>query len=453
MKLAHAYSYPRPSALSDATLRLETSTPPDQTPPFLTARAQQPRAVALALRAVSEVVGMRYHVPAAMLARILREADPVLTFSGQLLRVEGFSGCCGVYARADLGHAALEPLAGRHGTTNVDFNAPMRAALARVRDGEALALEVGDAGVALRSATDSVIERKVALPLRWLRGFVEVQAVQRRMVARLALDRAATVRLLRSLPRSGRASDATWITPSGGGARLSASGARGAVRVTGVQRLRTFEPLLALARSLHVAVDPVTGASAWRLEGAAGMTFTLVLSPETWRGFSGEGQALADLAAGAAGVAQVRAALCWQTEVAPAELAATTGLAADAIDSALAWLATRGLVGWDIARGAWFHRVLPFDLDLAMARIEAQQPRLEGARRLVADGAVTLGARDIEAESVDATVRGSGVVHRVQIRGDDERCTCPWYAKHQGTRGPCKHVLATQLCWNDERGG
>ena len=23
--------------------------------------------------------------------------------------------------------------------------------------------------------------------------------------------------------------------------------------------------------------------------------------------------------------------------------------------------------------------------------------------------------------------------------------TCPWFAKHQGTRGPCKHVLAVQI--------
>ncbi|MGL4942941.1 MAG: SWIM zinc finger family protein [Thermoguttaceae bacterium] len=28
---------------------------------------------------------------------------------------------------------------------------------------------------------------------------------------------------------------------------------------------------------------------------------------------------------------------------------------------------------------------------------------------------------------------------------DVSKCTCPWYAKHQGERGPCKHVLAVQL--------
>ena len=25
------------------------------------------------------------------------------------------------------------------------------------------------------------------------------------------------------------------------------------------------------------------------------------------------------------------------------------------------------------------------------------------------------------------------------------RCSCPWYGKHQDSRGPCKHVLAVEM--------
>ncbi|MDR1187609.1 MAG: SWIM zinc finger domain-containing protein [Bifidobacteriaceae bacterium] len=25
-----------------------------------------------------------------------------------------------------------------------------------------------------------------------------------------------------------------------------------------------------------------------------------------------------------------------------------------------------------------------------------------------------------------------------------DRCTCPWWVKYHGTRGPCKHVLAAR---------
>ena len=47
-------------------------------------------------------------------------------------------------------------------------------------------------------------------------------------------------------------------------------------------------------------------------------------------------------------------------------------------------------------------------------------------------------------------VRVSGVMHRVRLTADGARCTCPWFAKHQGTRGPCKHILAVQILCEDD---
>ena len=26
-----------------------------------------------------------------------------------------------------------------------------------------------------------------------------------------------------------------------------------------------------------------------------------------------------------------------------------------------------------------------------------------------------------------------------------DTCTCPWWGRHQGTRGPCRHVLAARM--------
>ena len=54
------------------------------------------------------------------------------------------------------------------------------------------------------------------------------------------------------------------------------------------------------------------------------------------------------------------------------------------------------------------------------------------------------------AEGVEAWVRGSGVEHRVRLSAEGARCTCPWWAKHHGDRGPCKHVLAVQLSLEGE---
>jgi SWIM zinc finger len=78
--------------------------------------------------------------------------------------------------------------------------------------------------------------------------------------------------------------------------------------------------------------------------------------------------------------------------------------------------------------------VLPFDLSM----MEDLNPRLVSARELVANGAVTV----IRSEPFEATVKSGDVSHRVREVEESLHCTCPWFGKHQGERGPCKHVLA-----------
>lgn len=442
--VVHAYRYHGSSLWEPGHLRLAASDGPAAPGPYLRATARDPVLLAQTLRLVSDVVRSRHHIPAAMLERILLEADPIFTFGGDQLRVEGFSSCAGVYVRADIGAAQLEVAEARPGTTNVDFNADMRAALARVRGGDALELEVGAQGVAMRRTApfgappEQVVERKVALPLRWLRGLAEVQAVLSRMVLRFELDHVGAARLLRSVPRSGRTSDAAWLVPRGATLQLSATPSDAGLRVAGPARLRALEAPAVRCRSLRVFEDPRTHASAWRLD-LGGTALTVALSPDTWRGFSGEGQLLSQLAAGEPATARIRSTLAWQSVLRVQDVADGDD---DAARRGLAWLATRGLVGFDLDTAAWFHRVLPFDLDEVAAKLDAHQPRLASARKLVAEGAVTI---DRRGDPVQARVSGDDVTHRVAFDGPEQRCTCPWYAKHQGERGPCKHVLAVEI--------
>ena len=46
---------------------------------------------------------------------------------------------------------------------------------------------------------------------------------------------------------------------------------------------------------------------------------------------------------------------------------------------------------------------------------------------------------------VGGVVRSGGVEHRVSFGAAADRCTCPWWGKHRGDRGPCKHVLAARM--------
>jgi hypothetical protein len=137
-------AYPFASALSvvrgRSRLALATSSAPAAQRLFFAGRLVKPEIAAQLLLATSEVAFRRYYVPPAMVARILRAADPVVTAADGRLRLESFSQCCGVYARADLLPDMLSADVFGKGTTNVDFNPPMRAALAQVRAGETLDL-------------------------------------------------------------------------------------------------------------------------------------------------------------------------------------------------------------------------------------------------------------------------------------------------------------------------
>ncbi len=441
--VAHHYRYLYPSELDEAgkrhRLRLATSGGVAPNPHFFNGRLLRPQRDATLLRGLMSVVQARYHVPPAMLTRILLESDPVVTAGSERLRFEGFAGCASVYARVDLLATAIDGELSNHGTTNVDFNPPMVAALGRIRDGDDVSLSVGSDEVRLQYGADSIVEKKVRLPTRWLKSFVEVQAYQARMEPVFSTSGTEAHRFLRSIPRSRTGRRGCCVVVAGRGLRMSQVPRGAHVRVGGIERLRPIESLALHAKQLQVFRDPASTASAWVLD-FDDARFSIVLSPDVWRGFSGEGQVLADLATDAPEKLQrVRAALQWSTVIDPERLSQDSGFGDSDIGPTLARLGARGLVGYDLVDNAYFHRELPFDLSL----IEALQPRLKNARKLVDERKVSIVSRT--GTSAEAYVASSDVEHRVVINGDDERCSCPWYAKHHGERGPCKHVLAAKL--------
>lgn len=366
--------------------------------------------------------------------------DPVVTCGGELLRFEGFSACCGVYARVDLEPGAYKGVFVSQGTTNIDFNEDMQAALAQVRDTENVGLAVGSEDFALLKGADQIVERKVKLPLRWIRGFIEVQAYQSRMEKRFEIDRIETLRFLRSLPRAAKTETKFWIVPAGRGLRVSPTETSDGVRIAGLDRLRLLEDLAPLADALRIYSDPAGQASLWELH-LGPIRFSLAVSAEVWRGFSGEGQALASLIAELPAnlLEQARASLKWQAELREEEFAQNWDCPGAQVRAALSALGSRGLVGYDLRRAAFFHRELPFDLSL----VEEIHPRLQAARALVAEKKIR--TTSSSPDHIEAEVEGSGVTHRVRITDQSERCTCDWFSKHQGSRGPCKHILAARL--------
>lgn len=441
MAIQHTYKYSHHSELDAGAgkmrLRLAAEIRPMDEVQFFEGDVLDPFNAARCLRAVSDLVGTRYYVPPGMLARILREADPVATVGDAEVRFEGFSACCSTYIRHDIdsgGYAAerLTP-----GTTNVDFGADMRAALAKVQADTRLRLSVRTDAVELKSDDDKVIEKRVALPIRWVKGFAEVQAHVADMTHRISLPKVQAQKFLRSLPR-GQSDHEQWVTPTVQGARLSVRPLASGVMIKGTQRLRLFEQLAAAANVLEVYSSDRHGSSAWVLNFGS-QRLTLVLNSEPWRGFSGDGQLLSDLARNKkSALASVKAQLSWQSRLDSGEIANATGHTRDDVDHAFAMLASQGLLGFDLQNGSYFHRVLPFDLD----QVTKLNPRLISARELVDQNAVKV---QKDGSGIRAEVVSQGVTHQVHVSEIASRCTCPWFARNQGKRGPCKHILATEM--------
>jgi hypothetical protein len=399
---------------------------------------RRPDLVADGLLTIATVARSRFHVPPAMLARILLAADPIVTVADERLRFESLSACCGVYARLDLSPDAVDGRVFGRGTTNVDAGPDLRAALARLDTGSTMGLEVGSDVVRVRTETSDVSERRVPLPVRWVRALAEVAAIQAGLTRVARLDRVAAMRLLRgafALPPN----RPTWLSGGAMALRIGHHAAPGAHRSGGVGRLRPLERMLRHVQGLAVFAGP-DGTTGWQTE-LDGARLTLLLSPEAWRGFSGEGRLLHDLAAvDGSLLARVRADLHWQPRIDLVDMAGRTGATVGELQTALASLAEAGVLGYDLADGAYFHRELPFDL----GGVERRQPRLAAARRIVADAGVR-----VEEEADDRIVAwvsgGAGVEHRVVLADAGWRCSCPWYGRHRGERGPCKHVLAVQI--------
>ncbi|WP_067457791.1 SWIM zinc finger family protein [Actinomadura macra] len=436
---AQSYTYTRPSGLDGGLLGLSTSggtttAGPRPHPHFFSGVLTQAAPAAAALLALADVARTRYHQPRPTAFR-----DPVVTCNGDRLRLESFSACGGVYARLDVLEQAMDGEVHERGTTNVDVNNPLREALARVGGSDPLHLAVGAEELAVTTLDGAVVEKKVPLPERWLRGFAEVQVITAGFDPRAELKAPDAVRLLRSLPK--RARETLWAVSAGRTLRVASRPMPGAVCLAGANRLQTMLPLLRFARALRVYGPSVTNtsgpvSSAWELE-LPGMRYVLALSPQPARGFSGEGAVLEALATDeAAGDADLLGAqLSFEPCVDPDLLSERSGLDLARTRAALTQLGTSGRVGFDSAEAAFFHRELPYD----PARVADLNPRLRSARALADDSAVRF------VDENTAIVVSNGGDRQVRFDRDRASCTCPWWFDHRGERGPCKHVLAARI--------
>jgi hypothetical protein len=404
-------------------------------PCFFWGNLTDPYTTARCLIALSNVVQSSFNLSPFELAKL---KDPIVTAGNDKIRFEGFSHCAGVYARVDVLPGAHDGEFPENGTTNVDFNQPMISALSRIHRGEKLLLSVGPKEVTLQDDAGKIVERKVPLPVKWIKGLATVQLFLSQAEKSFSFNRMQALQLFQSLP-AGTLKVDYYLTVRGNKPIFSAVKTPGAICIGGIHRLKLLEPLVPLANELRVFPHPDMQSTTWQLY-FGNLRFSLSLSRDSWRGFSGEGAALESLIDDVPDDwIEALDKYSYANQVFnPVLLAIDEELGLEKIQNMTARLSSMGLLGFDLDENHFFYRRLPFKL----SRILSLNPRLKDAEKLLAEDNVEIVSQN--GDRIEARISGSGVNHTVILEGEKERCTCTWFSRHQGERGLCKHVLAVR---------
>lgn len=409
------------------------------TPCFFWGNVGQPFILARCLITLSNIVKSSFSLSPFQMALL---KDPIVTAGNEKLRFEGFSHCAGVYARVDVLPDGLDGEFLENGTTNVDFNQAMITALGSIRPNEKIMLSVGEKEVGLYKEEKKVIERKVPLPVKWIKGLGTVQVYLSESEKQHTFNKIQTQQLFRGMPKGVVKSD-YYLIVRGNKPMFSPVKSVDAVCIGGLHRLRLLEPLLPYIDSMQVFPHPNMQSTTWQLY-MGNIRFSFSLSRESWRGFSGEGAVLNSLTTE---VSDEWIDALDKYAYANQSFNATTlvieeHLSLRKTDHLTGRLAAMGLLGYDLDENEFFYRRLPFKL----SRILGLNPRMKNAEKLIEDGKVEI--LNNTKERTEARVQGTGVHHTVILEEDKERCTCEWFSKYQGERGPCKHVLAVKKIVN-----
>lgn len=404
-------------------------------PCFFWGRLTDPYTTARCLLTLSSVVQSSFNLSPFQLALL---KDPIVTAGNEKIRFEGFSHCAGVYARVDILGEGHDGEFLESGTTNVDFNQPMLSALRSIRKNENVLLSIGQKEFGLHRENEKIIERKVPLPVKWIKGLTSVQMFLSESEKVHSFNRLQALQLFKTIP-TGKPKTDYYLLTRGGKPMFSPVKSNDAITIGGIHRLKLIEPLLAIADELRVFPHATMQATTWQVYIGA-VRFTLSLSRDTWRGFSGEGAALESLIEDIPDqwVELVDNYSYANQEFNATLLAVNEGLDLQKVENITSRLSAIGLLGYDLDENNFFYRRLPFKL----SRIMSLNPRLKDAEKLLFEGKVKIVSR--QDNKVEAQVEGSGVKHVVILSGDKEQCTCTWFSKNQGERGICKHILAVK---------
>lgn len=436
------YRYPSPSVFSkqldeeQLLLSQYSEIQRNQKSCFYWGKILNPHIVARCLITISKIVQSNFSLNTLQLAAL---KDPIVTSGNNQIRIEGFSMCAGVYARTDILQRGQDGEFLESGTTNVDFNIPLVTELNKIQQKSKLVLSIGQKELGFHKEGQSFIERKVPLPKKWIKGLTSIQEFLSNSEKYFELNKLEALTLFRGIPNSKEKQD-YYLTKRGAKYILSPLKKEESICIGGIHRLKLISSIIPLIEKLSFYRHPLEHCCSMVLSFNH-IQFTFVLSRNHWRGFSGEGALLDSLIEDLPeDLLTVFDNYSFSNQAfGNLNVCLDNNLNFSNVKKLTAGLGAMGLLGYDLEQNHFFYRRLPFKL----SRILSLNPRLKGAEKLIKEKKIELLKN--ENGEIEAMVEGSqGYSHFVKLDSKSEKCTCLWYSKNQGERGPCKHILATK---------
>lgn len=415
--------------------------------------------------------------------------DPIVTVSSDRLLFEAFSQDQSSFVQLSIDTSLFEiegPI--EPGTANLDFSAWLWAALAEIRTFRETRLRIGGEGVEVKTAgAGGRFERRVRLPLEWVRGFMQLQMAMALPGTRLEVrpvDLLAAIRYLRYTKARVSPRALRYEFPPGKPPelvlepwehRIPFKGAEHGfleprvIRLWGRRRLRLIEPLLPFADRVGIYLKGRARPSFYAVR-LPGMTFTLGLTGWSEAQWSIPLSATVRIADGSRTDADLRSealallrrgaghssdALARHLQLTPAQ-----------VEGVMQSLCRQGKITYDLERREFrFRELFPDPID--EAEVFPPSPQFERARELLDSGRVEVlratiqetrksrslstpegrVAREIVYRDWHVVGRIAGT-HTTEIVVQDNvkvifgKCTCDHFNEHLLNLGPCAEMLA-----------
>lgn len=413
--------------------------------------------------------------------------DPVIHVHPQGVTFEVFSRDEGCYATLTLEHRLFNTTQPIHyGTTHIDYSEALAQGIEQIRSQRSTRLDIGQHAVALQVETPPaqpdthVIEKKINVPISWLRGFLQVQSAAQLTQDRFSLNPIDLYNVLHHLrmhadikgKRRGliielipQQSPSMIIEPSGTVISSQAAPYQGRhaklIRVWGRRRLALLQRLLPYTDSIDVALLGQGMPSYWTLKGQ-GFHFSLAMTGFSTGNWS---QALNfDLlmprtaTPDTAALSVVLLSLQQQHSSTLTTLCQQTGLSLAVCREALQHACQQGWVMFDMASDEYRYRPLT-DTPLDMAHFRYRHPAEQHAYDLVSRvGAIhDLQVLVIATEGVEISASMDVVedkrTYSSTLKLNEEgmvskaNCSCHAFLQHGLAHGPCAHLIALRMAY------